>query len=283
MGRATALRLEAAGYEVFATVRKQEDADCLRDESLGRLCPLILDITLPEQIEAAVATLSAKLGDRGLGGLVNNAGICEAGPLELMSMERIRRQFEVNFFGHVMITQAVLPLLRQYKGARIVNIGSAVAHSPIPTLGIYSATKCAMRNFSLALRRELRWWDIAVSVIEPGFISAAIWDDVPRLREQIRREDPTRLYGDFVDVIFNMVAPSERIAVSPDRVAKLVKKIFEVRWPRADYPVGPGSILARWGNTFPEPLIHWGFERLVNRHRAQQRSANESAPADATV
>src|SRR4051794_7981833 len=122
IGRATALRLDAAGWKVFAGVRKPADGEALRDAASGPLSALILDITDAEQIAAAAARIEAEAGGR-LDGLVNNAGVAVPGPLETLAIEDFRRQIEVNMTGHVAVTQALLPAIRAARG-RIVFISS---------------------------------------------------------------------------------------------------------------------------------------------------------------
>src|SRR5215510_5601841 len=140
IGRATALLLDRSGFQVFAGVRRSEYGEALRRQASERLTPILLDVTDPQSIEAAVSSVSDALGGRALAGLVNNAGIDIAGPLETSSVADARLQFEVNVFGLLAVTQAFLPLLRQSKG-RIVNIGSVLGRLAIPHMGAYSASK----------------------------------------------------------------------------------------------------------------------------------------------
>src|SRR5262245_33301104 len=118
IGRACALRLAGAGFSVFAGVRRESDGEVLRGEATGSLTPLLMDITDPGMIAVAAEHVSAAVGDRGLDGLVNNAGIVKPGPLEYQPIADFRRQLEVNLFGHVMVTQAFLPLIRRGGGVR---------------------------------------------------------------------------------------------------------------------------------------------------------------------
>src|SRR6478609_5172588 len=111
IGRATALRLAAAGWRVFAGVRREADAESLREAGGERLAPLTLDIADAGQIAAAGERISTEVGAGGLEGLVNNAGIGVPGPLETIPMEDFRRQVDVNLFGHVAVTKGMLPLL----------------------------------------------------------------------------------------------------------------------------------------------------------------------------
>ncbi|HEY2747162.1 MAG TPA: SDR family NAD(P)-dependent oxidoreductase, partial [Polyangia bacterium] len=175
IGRASAERLVRAGFVVFAGVRKPLDAERLRRENGDRIFPLELDVTDGDEIAAAVAVVRARVGGLGLHGLVNNAGIGLTGPLEYMALDELRRQFEVNVFGQIAVTQAFLPLLHAARG-RIVNMGSVGGHIAIPFGGALSASKSAFGLLSDALRLELHSSGIAVSIIEPGAIATPAVD-----------------------------------------------------------------------------------------------------------
>ncbi|MFL5592423.1 MAG: SDR family NAD(P)-dependent oxidoreductase, partial [Ktedonobacteraceae bacterium] len=123
IGEACALRLDQLGFCVFAGVRRESDGTALQRRASGRLTPIFLDVTDAALIISARDTVAAAIGDSGLVGLVNNAGIAIGGPLEFLPVTEIRRQLEVNVIGQVAVTQAFLPFLRQRQG-RIVNIGS---------------------------------------------------------------------------------------------------------------------------------------------------------------
>src|SRR5262249_48182153 len=109
-----------------------------------------------------------------LGGLVNNAGIAVAGPLEHLQLAEIRRQFDVNVFGALAVTQAMLPMLRLARG-RLVFVGSISGRLSVPYLAPYSASKAALRTMASALRVELRALGIRVTLIEPGSTRTPIW------------------------------------------------------------------------------------------------------------
>ncbi len=123
IGRATALRLDRLGFQVFAGVRKEADGQSLKAEASGRLSPLMLDVTDESSIASAANAVSKVVGERGLAGLVNNAGITVPGPIEFLPIEDVRRQIDVNVIGQIAVTQAFLLMIRQGRG-RIVNIGS---------------------------------------------------------------------------------------------------------------------------------------------------------------
>ena len=152
IGRATALGLAASGWTVLAGVRKTADGEALRAGGGERVIPLQLDVTDPEQIEQAAERVG-ELAPGGLDALVNNAGSAVGGPLELISMDDLRRQFDVNFFGHVAVTQALIPALRRAHG-RIVLISSVGGLLTTPYLAPYHASKYALEAAANSLRRS---------------------------------------------------------------------------------------------------------------------------------
>ncbi|MGA2062437.1 MAG: SDR family oxidoreductase [Thermoguttaceae bacterium] len=188
IGQACALELDRRKFQVFAGVRTEAAADRLRKNASPMLTPVMIDVTDSATISAAAAKIKELIGNCGLAGLVNSAGIGVSGPLELVPIEELRRQFEVNVIGQVAVIQAFLPLLRIAKG-RIVNIGSINGAVTPPYLGPYSASKFALEAITDALRIELRTWGIRVSIVEPGAIATPIWEksfaDAERLAKTI--------------------------------------------------------------------------------------------------
>ncbi|XP_056134503.1 11-beta-hydroxysteroid dehydrogenase type 2 isoform X1 [Lampris incognitus] len=169
-GKATARSLDALGFEVFATVLDLSGAGAreLRSSCSPRLTLLQVDITQPQQIQQALLDTRAKLGLRGLWGLVNNAGVCvNFGDAELSLMSNYRGCMEVNFFGTLAVTKAFLPLLRQAKG-RITTISSPAGDQPFPCLAAYGASKAALNLLINTLRHELEPWGVRVSIILPS-------------------------------------------------------------------------------------------------------------------
>ena len=188
IGAATALRLADEGFHVLAGVRRDVDGEALQARTSGKLTPLIIDVTNEATIAAAAAAVTAIVGERGLAGLVNNAGIAKPAPLELQPMADVRRQLEVNLFGPVAMIQAFLPLIR-LGGGRIVNVGSIGGLLVLPLNGAYSASKFGIRALTDALRLELRQWKIHVSLIEVAPVTTAIfgktYDELDALEEKL--------------------------------------------------------------------------------------------------
>ncbi|GBL40485.1 dehydrogenase/reductase SDR family member 9 [Nitrospirota bacterium] len=157
IGAACALHLDAMGFQVFAGVRRREDGAALKARGSQRLLPVRLDVTDEVSIAQAAALVKEAVGEEGIAGLVNNAGIAVAGPLEVLPIPELRKQFEVNVIGAVAVTQAFLPLVRIGRG-RIVNMGSIAGRATMPFLGPYSMSKFALEAMTTALRLELDTW-----------------------------------------------------------------------------------------------------------------------------
>jgi NAD(P)-dependent dehydrogenase (short-subunit alcohol dehydrogenase family) len=243
IGHACALLLARHGFKVFAGIRRSEDAARLQDEAGNGLIPVEIDVVSSQSISAAAKEVTAKLGGRGLDGLVNIAGIGISGPVEYVSPDDLRRVFEVNVFGQVAVTQAFLPLIREARG-RIVNISSVGAHIAIPFGGVLGASKSAFGSLSDALRLELRPFGIRVCVIEPASIhTPAVEKTLGHVEEIIRGLPPegARRYGDMLRTFTRIAYAREAHGSSPEVVAKAVHHALTARQPRIRYAVGKNS------------------------------------------
>ncbi len=240
IGAACALHLDKLGFQVFAGVRKTADGDSLREKASARVMPLIIDITDVDVIAAAAERVAVAVSASGLAGLVNNAGIAIAGPLEFLPLAEFRRQIEVNVIGQVAVTQAFLPLLRKGQG-RIVNIGSSSGQLATPFLGPYCASKFALEAITDALRMELRPWGIEVSIIDPGNTATPIWEKSKATAEEIVRNMPERaleLYGPAITAVQRAAEREARTAIPPDSVARAVAHALTAPRPKTRYFVG---------------------------------------------
>lgn len=164
IGAATARVLRDAGWTVFPTARKETDLQALRADGFD---PVELDLADSASVQAAVQKTLERTDGR-LGAVVNNAGFGQAGAMEDIERDALRRQFEVNLFGMQELTNGFIPGFRAQGFGRIVNVSSVYGRIAAPMVGSYCASKFAMEAVSDALRIELRHTGIAVSVIEPG-------------------------------------------------------------------------------------------------------------------
>ena len=240
IGEACALRFDKLGFRVFAGVRKEADGERLQRQTSDRLSPVFLDVTDEASIASAAEMVRAAVGDAGLAGLVNNAGITVPGPLEFLPIEDLRLQIEVNLIGQIAVTQAFLPLLRQGKG-RIVNMGSVGGRMATPFIGAYCASKFALEGATDSLRQELRPWGISVSIVEPGSIATPIWEKGVAAAEKLNEKLPQRahdLYDTAVAAMRRAVDKRTAAGIPPDEVAKAVAHALTAKRPKTRYLVG---------------------------------------------
>ncbi len=246
IGRASALRLVASGWTVLAGVRAPADGERLVAEAgpRTRLIPLILDVTDTVQVAAAVARVEQEAVDAGvsprggLDALVNNAGIGLGGPLELVSADDLRRQFDVNVFAQVAVTRALLPALRRARG-RIVFLSSIGGRVAVAFNGPYAASKHAIEAFGDALRMELHSSGVQVALVEPGSVATPIWD---KTRAEAKRivipPELQEAYGHVPAAMDKVLQDTARRGVAPERVAETIERALTARQMRARYVVG---------------------------------------------
>ncbi|ARV60699.1 short-chain dehydrogenase/reductase [Nostocales cyanobacterium HT-58-2] len=254
IGEACALHLDKLGFQVFAGVRREMDAQTLKQKSSFRLNPIFLDVTDANSIASAARTVADAVGDAGLFGLVNNAGIAVAGSLEFLPTDEFRKQIEVNVIGQLAVTQSFIMLLRQAQG-RIVNIGSIGGRSAAPFLGAYNASKFAMEALTDVLRMELRPWGISISIIEPGAIATPIWKKSLTEMDRIRQNLPQqahKLYGNAINAVGNRAATMAQNGISADRVAEAVIHALTAKKPKTRYLVGQDARIRAVLNLLPD-------------------------------
>jgi NAD(P)-dependent dehydrogenase (short-subunit alcohol dehydrogenase family) len=258
IGRATALRLARNGWRVFATVRKDTDAEQIEAKAVGALETVRLDVGDKDSIAAAAAEVESRLNGRGLDGLFNNAGIGSVAPVEHTSLDALRHVYEINLFGQIATIQTFLPLVRKAKG-RIVNAGSVGDHLTPPFAGALASSKAAFASMSAALRLELRSQGIHVCVIEPGSINTpAVEKTLGDVEKTIAGLPPEArsLYGESLRRMVSAFARAERAGSSPEIVAKVVERALTDRRPRTRYPAGKDSAkLATLARLLPEKLL----------------------------
>jgi len=268
IGKECALRLASSGFRVFAGVRKNEDGERLRAEASGAITPILLDVTDSASIAEAAERMSRSLGAGGLHGLVNNAGIAVAGPLEMLPAEALRKQFDVNVIGQIAVTQAFLPMLRAARG-RIIIMGSILGKLALPFVGAYSAAKFALEALAEALGMEIRASGVSVSIIEPGNIATPIWSKSKSAAMgaagdlNVKKWD---LYRAAAESFQHYTDDASANGIPASRVALVVEKALTARRPRSRYTVGWDSrILGRVAPLAPGRLRQWIILKVVLR------------------
>ncbi len=255
IGYATAEFLVEKGWNVFAGVRQQADADRLK-EALGEaVLPVMCDVTDAAQVKAAGDQVREALGDQTLAGLVNNAGVAVAGPLLHLPVEDMQRQLEINVTGQLRASQVFAPLLgtetgRSGKPGRIVNISSVAGFSAMPLVTPYACSKHAMEAFTQGLRRELLMYGIDVVAINPGPIATPIWDKAEEL-------DPNQYadtdYISAIERLMGFMVSRGKKGLPPVKVAEAIYAGLTDAKPKLN------TVLT------PEPLQSWLLSVLPSR------------------
>jgi NAD(P)-dependent dehydrogenase (short-subunit alcohol dehydrogenase family) len=262
IGHATAARLRADGWRVFAGQRGAVGAsgpDVDSDLDPGETIPVELDVTDADQI-AAAAALIAERADGRLDAVVHNAGIAVGGALEELDPEQLRASFDVNVVGAIAVSQALLPMLR-VAGGRIVIVGSVGGKVAFPFAGPYHASKYALEALADSLRAELKPQGVGVAIVEPAVIDTPIWAKArAQVEEQRRGLDATgrKLYDERLESFQESLSSAERKGEPPAKVADKIAAAIVGEGAR--YPVGRGAgTLTRLRPLLPEFV----FDRLA--------------------
>ena len=264
IGAACALELDRLGWRVFAGVRTPSDGQRLAENASAGLTPVRIDVTDEASIAEAAGIIRDAVGEKGLGGLVNNAGIVVPGPLEVVPMAMVRRQFDVNVIGQIAVTQAMLPLVRAARG-RIVNIGSVSGRIASPYLGLYAGSKFAMEALTDSLRLEVRHWGILVSIVEPGCVATPIWEKSRAAADAMREEaspESLELYTADIERFREATSKLAETAMPVEKVVRVVVHALTARRPRTRYAVAADTRLAIALFRFlPDRLRDWLLRR----------------------
>lgn len=237
IGAATAQALAREGRTVFAGVRSESDARAIAGVS-PNIRALHLDVTDRAQIAEAFDQIRAS--GMTIDALINNAGIAMGGPLEYLPLDDIRKQFDVNVFGTLAVTQAALPMLRETRG-RIIMIGSIAGRLAAPFIGPYSASKAALASLADSLRIELASAGIAVSLFEFAAVKTPIWAKGRALKDDLVTRLPHEAierYAPVIDAIVRQTEHEERVGMDPAIVAGVIAQALRAPYPRARYVVG---------------------------------------------
>ena len=266
IGRATSLQLAGSGWDVLAGVRDAAAGEALeRDAPSGRVQALTLDVTDPKQIASAAAAVAQATGASSSGGLdalVNNAGIGVGGPLELVTQDDLRRQFDVNVFAQVAVTQAMLPALRR-AGGRIILISSIGGRVAMAYTAPYAASKHAIEAIGDALRVELARSNITVAIIEPGSVATPIWSKNQADAQEL--EIPAELhayYGHIPAALEKVLKDTGSRGVPPEQVAATIERALTSPRMKARYVIGRDARAMLIAKTI---LPAHMFDRLAKR------------------
>ena len=264
IGYAIAQLLIDKGYFVFGSVRKEEDADRLKqDFGSKQFEALLFDVRDSAAIQQAVTIVEAELNGQSLSGLINNAGIGVIGPLAHIPMEDIRLQFDVNVIGLLDVTKAFLPLLGARmpvleKPGKIINVSSVAGINTTPIAGLYSASKFAVESISDALRRELFLYGIDVIVLQPGPIKTPIWDKTRAVQDAYLDTD----YGPILKGLSLRLEESAAKAMDPMAVAQRAYQALQLKRPKTRYIIAKNAWMLKLMSKFvPDRVV----DRIIFR------------------
>ena len=261
IGEAIARRLHGAGARLVVVARREDRLQALArelDPSGGRVLAIVADVTREEDRERLVEDCLAKYGR--IDALVNNAGYGHRGPLECVSVEALRQNFETNVFSLIALTQRVIPVMRKQGSGRIVNIGSVAGRFARPLSSIYDSTKHALEALTDGLRGELAPFGIEVVLVRPGFILSEFGDTARRVSAEVL-EHPGP-YAPYLSGFQDSSARLRKLAGHPDEIAWVVQRALTARRPCTHY-AAPGHAKAilflKW--LLPTRALDW-FVRL---------------------
>jgi len=231
LGRDIALGLAAKGYIVFGTAMSAAEVQDLKDASGGRVSLTVCDMTKEDSVQAWAGGVSDALGETGLDILINNAGILTPGPIEVLPLDAIRREFDVNVFGALSVMNAFLPALRKARG-RIVQVSTWTASIPLPFNGPSGASKAAMEVFAAVYRAELKSFGIDVVVAAAGNMrtggpakTAAALAHVADAMTPEQRELYGQSLATFADKLNGMQSSGLESVLAAKRVIELAEQV----------------------------------------------------------
>jgi NAD(P)-dependent dehydrogenase (short-subunit alcohol dehydrogenase family) len=260
IGRATVFELVSAGFHVFGTVRREADAESLRQQFPKFVKPLTMDLLDEDSVRAAGEVVNAA---GPLFGLVNNAGAALPGPLEAIPIEVFRRQIEINLTAQLLVTQVMLPALHrsadEVGDARIIMIGSISGRLSGPMLGGYGAAKHGLAGLSSSLRAELAPFKIKVLLIEPGAIATPIWDRGRDAADQVQSQNPeiNVRYSQQIEAAAKVANRLARSGLDASVAAKVILEALQDHNPPPRQVVGrEAKVLAALARLLPYRVLY---------------------------
>ena len=254
IGEATTKVLIRKGWHVFAGVRKQKDADRLKQAFGEDVSPVTMEVTDTASMQAAGEEVRAALGGQTLRGLVCNAGVAVTGPLLHIPVEEFERQLDINVLGVLRTVQAFGPLLGADQSltgekGRIVMMSSVAGKMGMPFVGPYAASKHALEGLSKSLRKELSLYGIGVHIIGPGAVATPIWDKADDTSELDKYKDT-----DFIESmtrVFHWMLDRGPKGLPPERIGRRVHHCLTAASPKLRYA------------EVPERFTNWTLPRLL--------------------
>jgi short-subunit dehydrogenase len=277
IGHATSKYLIDKGYFVIGSVRKAADAKQLEEEFGDAFKAVVFDVTDAKAIKESFSYVKNIVGDSGLFGLINNAGIAVAGPLQYLKMESFEHQMNVNVNGLLRTTQTFLPLLggnEWYKNSpgRIINIGSVSGIIGSPFLGAYCASKFAVEAISDSLRRELKLHGIKVVLLQPGPIKTRIWGKSTQIDPDLFETE----YAPFLNQVSRSIEKTEAAALEAIELGKLILKTLTIKNPKPRYMISGNKRSIQFAALLPDRWLDNIFFKQMNKVLEREKRKKDS-------
>jgi NAD(P)-dependent dehydrogenase (short-subunit alcohol dehydrogenase family) len=256
IGEATARRMARAGFRVVLAARRAERLESIAKEigeTGGEAVPIAADLSEAAATSALVSEALAVCGRIDV--LVNNAGFSPGAALEQVTRDEIKHIFDVNLFSALQLIGEIGPVMREQGGGRILNIGSLGGSIPAPLAIPYAATKAGIDAATRGLRLELAPWKIRLSLIIPGFVDTAVFDNA-REGSQHLRDDPDNPYRQLFSDFDDFTTKQLKKALPPEAVAEVIHRAATARSPKARYYVpASAGLQSRMLGLIPERLL----------------------------
>ena len=269
IGYRAAHMLQARGYDVIATARKEIDVKRLQDEGL---CCIQLDINDSTSIKSAVNAVRQHTNGH-LYALINNAGFAQVGAIEDLSRDAIRAQFETNVFGLMELTNYLIPVMREQGYGRIINVSSILGIITLPYRGAYNASKFALEGLTDTLRLELHNTGIHVSLIEPGPIESNFRNNALMTfkSEHVKETSPHQNNYQRMTQRFKEMIKLDPFTLSADAVVKKMIHALEKSRPKVRYRVTiPAYLFTLLKRVLPSRALDFVLQQVSRRETSQQ-------------
>ena len=262
IGRVTCENLLEKGFIVFGSARKISSIKDLARKYGSNFIPLIFDITDKKAVMIAVKKVKNRLKNKNLDCLINNAGIVVGGPSILLQTEEFRKQFEVNFFGIITLTNALIKILggdlkNPHKG-KIINISSVSGKRALPFLAPYAASKFALEGYSDSLRRELMMYGIDVILIQPGPVKTPIWNKILSKKNNYFKISD---YKNKLQIFRKISIDNKKSGIDSKVISNCIYKIIQSKKPKTRYLITRNYINYFLSRIIPDRIL----DRIIGK------------------
>jgi NAD(P)-dependent dehydrogenase (short-subunit alcohol dehydrogenase family) len=263
IGFETALLLSKSGLHTYASMRNLEKSRNITEIANTENLPLTvvqLDVNDDRSVKDAVGKIVAE--NKRIDVLVNNAGYGLFSPIEDITLDQVKEQFETNFFEAIRVMHAVMPIMRRQRSGTIVNVSSLVGRVGIPVSSAYVATKFALERLSESMGYELKEWGINIVIIEPGVIKTNFLENLKTTDKRSILQSP---YADLIERVSKVFGKTMDNSSSPKLVAEAILNAIISKEPEIRYLVDDDaeSIMEVRKNTSDKKFENWIYERML--------------------